>query len=106
MLPYDGEHFFFHDLSVEEAEAMAKELRAQPIMKSPLSQASYLDLPCAYLLSAQDRAFSLVAQEMMVKMARDQGGNMSTYSCEAGHSPFLSWTQATADSIIDFGSKL
>lgn len=105
-MPYDAEQYFFHDLPLDEAKGWANLLRAQPVIRSDLSHASYIDLPCAYLLCKQDKVFPLMVQEAMVKMSTEQGGVMSTYECDASHSPFLSCTQETANAVADFLSKL
>ena len=106
VVPFEPEQYFFGDLPEAEAKHWASKLRAQPVIKSPLSQASYVELPTAYLLCKEDRIFPFMVQEMMVKLALDSGAKVTQFHCSASHSPFLGWTAGTANAITEFAKGL
>lgn len=78
----------------------------QPVIKSVLQRASYVDIPCGYLYCQTDKVFPLFVQELMVKTATEQGGKMSTWTCNAGHVPFLSMGQRVVEAITEFAASL
>ena len=97
-----ADEYFFHD--VADAAHWASKLRPQPVIKSPLTNAAYTDVPCAYLQCTLDKVFPLPVQEMMVKTATDLGGDVKIYPCESGHAPFLSRNADFLDAVEDFAA--
>ena len=94
------------DLPPTEAARHVVKFVAQLVMLSLLRHASYVDLPCAYLLCKQDLVFPLAVQQLMVNTAGDAGGRMQTYTCDASHDPFLTRTQDCFDHIKHFSATI
>jgi pimeloyl-ACP methyl ester carboxylesterase len=56
-------------------------------LKSPLKYAAYKDIPTTYLLSRNDQGLPYERQKELVEGA---GVGITTVTCDADHSPFLS----------------
>lgn len=97
---------FFSHLPPDEAKYWATQLRPQPPITTPLTNLSYLTVPCAYLYCTEDKAIPYSVQQMMEKSIEDGGGTVKVYSCPSGHAPALGFTSDVADALEDFASGL
>lgn len=60
---------------------------------------AWMEIPTSYLLCEDDQAIPLAAQEAMTRMVKEKGGEVQTERTSAGHSPFLSRPDETAQWI-------
>ncbi|KAK4553029.1 hypothetical protein LTR86_009953 [Recurvomyces mirabilis] len=95
-------YWFYHDLPPAQAEKYTALLKSQACRpwEQKTGYAAYLDLPAWYLLCAQDQAFNVKGQEVVVESLRREGAVVRTGRVEAGHSPFLSRPVETAGFIV------
>ena len=93
------ERLFYHDLPPEQQKYWASQLKPQTAIaqKTPLTQVAYLDIPVSYLYCTDDQALPIAVQEAMVKQS---GVKVQEFSCDAGHSPFLSQPDVFVDCIM------
>lgn len=80
---------FFHDVPKGEEWAQTLRPHAWATKNSPATSASYLEIPCAYLLCEKDRAIPIFVQELMIDKARSQGAIIEIEKVETGHTPWL-----------------
>ncbi|KAI1169759.1 alpha/beta-hydrolase [Nemania sp. FL0916] len=104
--PKDAEKFFFNDVELEVARKWVPGLTASPILTTKLSNDAYAALPCAYLILEGDLTLPKEYQESMVALQAQKTGDFTLYRCPAGHSPHLSWTEGTAETIRNFVEKI
>ncbi|KAJ8121000.1 hypothetical protein ONZ43_g2441 [Nemania bipapillata] len=91
---------FYNDLSPDEATEWIGKLQHQSIRSftEPMEFcADDIKIPMTYLLCESDKALPIQLQEFMV----DAVPRIKTRRCLAGHSPFLSQPNLTAEVIID-----
>lgn len=103
--------FFYNDLSAEEGKYWVSKLKTQAsaTFVSPANYAAWKDIPSWYLIPQQDKTVPPDTQRAIVKEAREyhvsvggpgRGDRMLTIEeIDAGHSPFLSRPEETADFI-------
>lgn len=98
MTAHDPYTLFFHD--VPDGQQWAETLRphAWATKISPATGASYLEIPCSYLLCEEDRAIPLFVQELMVEKARSHGAVINTEKVKTGHTPWL----VVPDEVAEF----
>ncbi|KAI0410501.1 Alpha/beta hydrolase fold-1 [Xylaria grammica] len=101
IIPEAGE-LYYSDLPPDEAKEWRAELtsryQSQRSFEEPLGFcANDIQIPMTYLLCEGDKAVPVQSQEQMVA---DIPG-MRTRRCTAGHSPFLSQPDLTAEVIIE-----
>ncbi|EED18712.1 conserved hypothetical protein [Talaromyces stipitatus ATCC 10500] len=89
VLSSDPYTLFFHDVPNGQEWAQTLRPHAWASMNSPTTSASYLEIPCAYLLCENDRAIPLSVQEAMVERARSKGAVITTEKVKTGHTPWL-----------------
>ena len=96
---------FYNDLPKEEQDHWVSELKPGPAKAqlTPLTFTAYTKHPCSYLFCTSDEALPIAVQEMMVK---GSGIDIKTYSCTAGHSPFLSQSPVVLDTVVDILEQL
>ena len=94
----EPERRFYNDLPKQEQDHWVSELKPHPAIAqlTPLTYAAYKKHPVSYLYCTNDEALPLSVQQMMVAGC---GVEVQTYSCSAGHSPFLSQPQAVLDTV-------
>lgn len=103
----DPRKSLFNDLeSDDEANKWAATLTASPILTTKLTNDAYAALPCAYLVLEDDQTLAKEYQEGMAALQGRKTGEFVMYSCKAGHSPHLTWTQGVVDTVRDFVSKI
>jgi pimeloyl-ACP methyl ester carboxylesterase len=91
---------FYNDLPPDEAQFWTSELQhqSQRALEEPLVDfcANDITLPMTYLLCEEDKTIPIAGQEFMVSSIPA----MRTERCSAGHSPFMSQPDLTANVII------
>ncbi|KAK3702362.1 hypothetical protein LTR37_014936 [Vermiconidia calcicola] len=93
------EHYFYNDLSAEEAKKWCDLLQPQswPACCDETTYAAYMDIPSSYLFCTKDQAFPFEAQKGLVNAATEAGARLDyTEIIEASHSPFLSRFEETS----------
>jgi pimeloyl-ACP methyl ester carboxylesterase len=88
----------YHDVPQELAEKLAADLRPQsvPVMSSPCQYTAWKHIPTTYLLGENDKMISYERQKQLIE---DAGVPIATYTCDAGHSPFVSQPEFVAKVI-------
>jgi len=72
-----------------------------------LTNDAYTALPCAYLVTENDKALPPAYQDGMVAMQNQRPGvDMTVYRCPSGHSPHLTWTEGLVEAVSDFERKI
>jgi pimeloyl-ACP methyl ester carboxylesterase len=98
--PPGPEHYFYHDLSEEEAKHWASLLRPQSwvaVTSGVVTSEACMEIPAHYLLCSEDRAIAIEVQKGMVAGAEGRSGkSFRTEELECSHSPFLSEPEKTA----------
>jgi pimeloyl-ACP methyl ester carboxylesterase len=91
------EDLFYNDLPDDEARAAAAQLQAQAVKpySDPLTEVAWRTVPSTYLVTQRDAIFPPEAQEGLAARA-----GSTVVRIDAGHSPFLSKPEETAD-VID-----
>ena len=95
----EPERRFYNDLPKEQQDHWVSELKRSPAnaQLTPLTYTAYKKYPVSYLYCTNDQALPISVQEMMVAGC---GVDVQTYSCTAGHSPFLSQPQVVLDTVV------
>ncbi|KAK3074071.1 hypothetical protein LTR53_003783 [Teratosphaeriaceae sp. CCFEE 6253] len=96
--PMRAGEIFYNDCTPEQIEAASRDIRRQNTncFLLPLTYAAWKHIPSTYLVCEADQAIPLPAQEAMIA----QPGAMFTVErCKAGHSPFLSMPDFTAEVV-------
>jgi len=93
-----AEHLFYNDLPDDEARAATAQLRPQPMtaFNVPVTEVAWKTVPSTYVITLRDTIFPLEAMEGLAARAGSKAVRI-----EAGHSPFLSRPQETADIIVE-----
>jgi homoserine acetyltransferase len=89
---------FYGDLPAEEAEKRKAAIKHHSIatLKSPLGYAAYKHIPTTYLLSTNDQKLPYERQKELVEAA---GVEITSVTCDEGHSPFLSQPKLVVEII-------
>ena len=92
---------YYHDLAIEDAEKWAGYLRPTSIgaIISPCKLSAYEVYPVHYLVCLIDRSYPVEGQRATIKHIQDCGYSVRVEEVDAGHSPFLSKPERTADFI-------
>ena len=92
------EQLFYNDLADDEARAAAAQLEAQAVQayRDPVTEVAWRAVPSTYLVTLRDAVFPVEAQEGLAARS-----GSTVVRIDAGHSPFLSRPEETAD-VIDF----
>ena len=93
-LVVDPQMLFYHDVPLDESRQHVARLTDQSL-KSLFEGGEYVfsgwrDVPVWYIGTAQDRGLPVLAQRMLVGMARALGGRVAHRELDSSHSPFLS----------------
>ncbi|PYH93825.1 alpha/beta-hydrolase [Aspergillus ellipticus CBS 707.79] len=102
----DPQHFMLHDIDPEEAEIHTAKLTAAPTMTVSLTNDAYLALPCAFLITENDRLLPKEYQEHMIALQTERGTQFTVYRAPSGHSPHLSWTAGLVEKMEEFANAL
>ncbi|KAF7557082.1 hypothetical protein G7Z17_g905 [Cylindrodendrum hubeiense] len=101
----DPRDLFYHDLPEEEGKYWVEKLQNQS-MKAftegyEAGYAGWKDVPVWYLATTDDHSHPLEVQKHFVKIAQDDGGDVTIREIDSSHSPMLSKPKETADIIIE-----
>ena len=85
----------YHDVDPEFAKAQASRLKhySRPLLIIPQTYAAWRYLPTTYLLCEKDR---MIPYEKQRKLVEDADVPITTFTCGAGHSPYLSQPELTS----------
>ena len=93
-LAADPKDLFYHDLSEQEAkhwESNLTELSLKALAEGgEHAYAGWKDVPTWFLVPLEDRALPAEVQKGFVRMAREQGGDVTVREVEGGHAVMLS----------------
>lgn len=96
---------FYHDLLEEEAKYWASQLATQSLKAlfegHEYTYAGWKDVPSWYIGTVEDRAIPVLAQRMLVGMAREMGASVEHRELQTSHSPFLSEPGLTVGIILE-----
>ena len=88
------QQFFYHDLKPEDADYHTSQLTNQSLKSlfegGEHTYPGWMDVPSWYIGTVEDQGLPVVAQRMIVGMAREMGGNVEHRELQTSHSPFLS----------------
>lgn len=89
---------FYHDLPPADAEEWKKQIKhhSRETLASRLTYPAYKYIPTTYLLCKDDQA---IPYERQLKLVEDAGVPITTVTCDASHSPFLSQPALTVKVI-------
>jgi pimeloyl-ACP methyl ester carboxylesterase len=105
--------FFYHDLSPYEAQYWVGQLTPQSL-KALAEDGQYVyegwkDVPTWYIGTVEDQGLPVMAQRMLVGMARGQGAVVHHEELQTSHSPFLSQPDEVVrimmDTVREVGGK-
>lgn len=103
VLVADPKELFFHDLSAEEAAKWAGRLGTQSLKAlaegGEHAYAGWIDAPCWFLATAQDRALPVEVQKMLAAMAKQVGCEVTLREVDGGHAVMLSRPKEVADFV-------
>lgn len=85
----------YYDVDPELAKMDASRLKhhTRPLLLVPQIYAAWRCIPTTYLLCKGDR---MIPYEMQCKLIKDADVPITTFTCDAGHSPFLSQPELTS----------
>lgn len=101
----DPKNHLFNDLPPSEQDHWISLLRPQSwiVHETPLRNAGYLNVPCAYLKTELDLLTPIQGQRLGIAAAREMGTSIMEYTINGGHDAFLGQPEPCAHHIIDFG---
>ncbi|KAF2031624.1 alpha/beta-hydrolase [Setomelanomma holmii] len=93
---------FYNDLPESEQQDYYKKLMSHSYatFHDKTKAASWRKIPTSYWLCEDDQAIPASAQEAMIKGVQDAGAEIEVQRVKAGHSPFLSRPDETAEWIV------
>jgi pimeloyl-ACP methyl ester carboxylesterase len=101
----DPKELFYHDLDTSEAECWIQQLTKQSLKSlgegGEHAYSGWKDIPTWYLAAVEDRALPVEVQRVFVKMAQEQGGNVTLREVQGGHAAMLSKPKECADFVIE-----
>ncbi|KAL2825493.1 alpha/beta-hydrolase [Aspergillus cavernicola] len=96
--------FFYHDLPGEEGEFWVSQLTTQSLKSlnggGEFAYSGWMDVPVWYIGTIEDHGLPVLAQRMLVGMARGMGGRVEHYELRTSHSPFLSRPEETVGVLV------
>lgn len=104
-LVVDVRDLFYHDLPKEEGSLWVGKLTKQSLKslaeEGEYAYAGWKDVPCWYLVTLEDHALPAQAQKFFVKMAREDGADVTLREVNSSHSPMLSQPEETVDFLLN-----
>lgn len=101
----DPRELFYHDLDASEADRWIRQLTKQSLKSlaegGEHAYSGWKDVPTWYLAAIEDRALPVEVQRMFVKMAQEQGGDVTLREVPGGHAAMLSKPKECADFVIE-----
>ncbi|EED12026.1 endonuclease/reverse transcriptase, putative [Talaromyces stipitatus ATCC 10500] len=93
----------------EEAEYWVSQLTTQGLKAlfegREYTYAGWQDVPTWYIGTVEDHGLPVLAQRIIVGMAREMGGSVEHRELPTSHSPFLSQPEATVKIMLDAAKK-
>ncbi|KAI0892637.1 alpha/beta-hydrolase [Annulohypoxylon nitens] len=102
--PEDAKDMFYQDIDDETVAELAKSLRPQSFGSywSTTTYAAWRHIPTTYILGTADRPSTVVAAQYLIDTAKSNGPHKieKVIQVDAGHSPFISRPEWTAQTLI------
>lgn len=96
---------FYHDLPEEEGNLWVSRLQKQSLRAftegAEFTHTGWMDVPCWYLGTKDDKALPFEVQKYFVQAAKDAGGDITAREIDSSHSPMLSKPKETAEFIVE-----
>ncbi|KAI1150273.1 alpha/beta-hydrolase [Nemania diffusa] len=109
ILPEDAKGMFYQDLDDETAAELAKALRPQSFgaFWSTTTHAAWRIIPTTYILTLKDVPTTVAAAKYLIDTAKASSPHKidNVIEVEAGHSPFISKPEWTAETLIKEGTR-
>ncbi|KAI1124678.1 alpha/beta-hydrolase [Nemania abortiva] len=109
VMPEDAKDMFYQDLDDETVVELAKDLRPQSFgaFWSTTKHAAWRIIPTTYILTLKDRPTTVAAARHLIHTAKASGTHRIDNVIEvgAGHSPFISKPEWTAETLIREGTR-
>ncbi|KAH8878965.1 alpha/beta-hydrolase [Thozetella sp. PMI_491] len=109
VLPEDAKEMFYQDLDEKTAAELAKDLRPQSFGSywSTTTDAAWRYIPTTYILCTKDRPTTVAAARYLIETAKASGTHRidNLIEVEAGHSPFISKPEWTAETLIQEANR-
>jgi pimeloyl-ACP methyl ester carboxylesterase len=101
----DARDMLYHDLPEEEGKMWVERLTTQSLKAlaegGEHAYSGWRDVPCWYLLTAEDRALPPQVQRIFVEAAQAAGADVTLREIASSHSPMLSKPKETAEFILE-----
>ncbi|KAK3374772.1 Alpha/beta hydrolase fold-1 [Podospora didyma] len=102
--PEDAKDMFYQDMDDDAVAELAKDLRPQSFgaFWSTTTYAAWRYIPTTYILCTKDKPTTVAAAQYLIASAKASGPHKidAVLEVEAGHSPFLSQVEWTAETLI------
>ncbi|KAH8681934.1 Alpha/beta hydrolase fold-1 [Xylariales sp. PMI_506] len=109
VLPEDAKGMFYQDLDDETVAELVKDLRPQSFAAfwSTTTHAAWRHIPTTYILCTGDKPSTVVAAQYLIDSARASGLHKieNVIKVDSGHSPFISRTEWTAETLVAEASR-
>ncbi|KAF2104210.1 alpha/beta-hydrolase [Rhizodiscina lignyota] len=99
------ENHFFHDTSDPEHWASLLVTHPTDAQSDPVSHEAWREIPVTYLICEGDQGLLLEFQKMMIARIEAEGVRVTTETCTASHSPFLSMPQRVVELAINVANS-
>ncbi|KAI0974896.1 hypothetical protein F4678DRAFT_421187 [Xylaria arbuscula] len=104
VLPKDIKDMSYQDLDDETITDLAKDLRPQSFgaFWSTTEYGAWCIVPTTYILAPKDKPSTVAAARYLIDTAKASGLHKidTVIEVDAGHSPFISWPEWTAETFI------
>ncbi|EMR63016.1 putative prolyl aminopeptidase protein [Eutypa lata UCREL1] len=107
--PEDAKDMFYQDLDDETIAKLVKDLHPQSFgaFWSTTTYAAWRYIPTTYILCMEDKPTTVVAAQYLIDSAKASGTHKidNVIKMNAGHSPFISKPDWTAETLIKESSR-
>ncbi|OBS24579.1 hypothetical protein FPOA_05121 [Fusarium poae] len=104
-LQLDPAEMFYHDMPEEDAKYWVGKLTDQALTSVTdgyeVSYEGWKDVPVWYIMTAEDKNFSLETQQMFAQSAKEAGADLVVREIASSHSPMLSKPDDTVKLLED-----
>lgn len=110
--PSDVKDMFYQDIPSSNTTLLAElsaDLRPQSLgaFWGTTTYAAWRDIPTTYILCTKDRPTTVAAARYLIQTAKESGPHKieKVIEVEAGHSPFISMPEWTAQTLIEESTR-
>ncbi|TRX93372.1 hypothetical protein FHL15_005647 [Xylaria flabelliformis] len=109
VMPEDAKAMFYQDLDDEKVTDLVKDLRPQSFgaFWSTTDHAAWRIIPTTYILTLKDKPSTVAAARYLIDTAKASGAHKidNIIEIDAGHSPFISKPEWTANMLIEEANR-